>query len=366
MAHGKPVIVIDSGCYHEIPSTCVEKISITSELSQLQHALTKLVFNKHLRAQMGSAAAQYARSSHSVENYATRLLEFLASRKSQEKRIQLENTIIQSVANAASQIGIPASSTQSFSNILSHTIHETLGHSLPPPSDQNNRVLIWCGELQETDNTNAQYIANIAYLLSTKFHHTLEIWCSSESFATALDESLDCSINRKSSQIIFVTPNTLQHIFSIQPHQLLNSNPKEANNLAELANYFSTCSFCLVPICTQQSASALRFPKVVVLRTASPHLAQYVATTNDSETLRAALIPLLNSCTSFSNPDTHLVLPPQKSEQIFQHALSELAKVSLFNPASAVAPKRSTEEHSVFGLATHVFEILHTLTNQGV
>lgn len=74
MMHGKSVIVTNTGFYAELPDTCVRKISPENEIPDMQQALEYLYQNSVERAAMGEAAAQWALSTFTADNYARRLV----------------------------------------------------------------------------------------------------------------------------------------------------------------------------------------------------------------------------------------------------------------------------------------------------
>jgi len=76
---GKPVIVTRTGVYDEVPDDVVVKTDIVDEVESVRQALHRLVFDGGYRAQVASAAREYASCHHSPEVYARELLEFVES-----------------------------------------------------------------------------------------------------------------------------------------------------------------------------------------------------------------------------------------------------------------------------------------------
>lgn len=75
MMAGKPVIVSDVGFYSKLPDTCVYKISPERESEELPLALESIYAHPEDSAAMGARAAEWARTTFSMSNYADRLID---------------------------------------------------------------------------------------------------------------------------------------------------------------------------------------------------------------------------------------------------------------------------------------------------
>lgn len=76
MLFGKPTIVMDIGFYKELPDTCVRKIAIETEVSDLTNELEYLLNNEDERILLGKNATKWAKSVFCPENYARKLVAF--------------------------------------------------------------------------------------------------------------------------------------------------------------------------------------------------------------------------------------------------------------------------------------------------
>ena len=76
LAAGRPLIVNDTGWYHELPETVCLKVP-PRDLQALTQAMLSLAQNAVLRAQMGRAAAEYAQRVHSPAYAAAQYVEFV-------------------------------------------------------------------------------------------------------------------------------------------------------------------------------------------------------------------------------------------------------------------------------------------------
>jgi glycosyltransferase involved in cell wall biosynthesis len=74
MLYGKPVVVIDTGFYRDLPNDCVLKISIESELSQLQSVFERLVDSPDECKALGNLASEYARKTFRADYYARQII----------------------------------------------------------------------------------------------------------------------------------------------------------------------------------------------------------------------------------------------------------------------------------------------------
>ena len=79
MACGVATIVLDSGCFREIPDEAVVKIPDIRTAELLRAAMERLVDDPTLRAEIGGAAREFGRE-RTAAAYARRFLEFLSSR----------------------------------------------------------------------------------------------------------------------------------------------------------------------------------------------------------------------------------------------------------------------------------------------
>jgi glycosyltransferase involved in cell wall biosynthesis len=82
MLHGKPVLVMNAGCYREVPDDCVVKINPEREERELPRALKKLITDSGWRHEVGGRGQQFAQASFRAERYASEFLAFLEEVKS--------------------------------------------------------------------------------------------------------------------------------------------------------------------------------------------------------------------------------------------------------------------------------------------
>ena len=65
----KATIVVDTGCYREIPDDCVMKIDIENEIEEICESLTRLLNDVELRASIAKKGHDWARLNYDVRKY---------------------------------------------------------------------------------------------------------------------------------------------------------------------------------------------------------------------------------------------------------------------------------------------------------
>lgn len=118
MSYGKPVIVHDTGFYHELPNDCVVKIRPNCELEDLANNLRELIANPALRAGIAIRAKRFSEETLKLENFVNEFLEFTSS-------IQMTKPIRQTIDRVAavlSQMGV--SSEMAIVDSVAHNAYE--------------------------------------------------------------------------------------------------------------------------------------------------------------------------------------------------------------------------------------------------
>jgi glycosyltransferase involved in cell wall biosynthesis len=78
LACAKPVIVMNTGCYAEVPDNCVVKITSTDDVSALSAAMERLVQDEKYRRSLGKAAERYVKE-RTAKAYGEKLTAGLAN-----------------------------------------------------------------------------------------------------------------------------------------------------------------------------------------------------------------------------------------------------------------------------------------------
>jgi len=72
----RPVVVLDHGCYSDVPDDAVVKVSVDVDADGLAVVLNSLLMDEQQRGDIGRRAAAYVAAEHTIEEYARRLVEF--------------------------------------------------------------------------------------------------------------------------------------------------------------------------------------------------------------------------------------------------------------------------------------------------
>jgi glycosyltransferase involved in cell wall biosynthesis len=88
MLHGKPVLVMNAGCYSELPDDCVAKINPEGDEQELARVLKKLITDPVWRQEVGGRGQQFAQATFRAERYASDFLAFLEEVKSAKPVLQ--------------------------------------------------------------------------------------------------------------------------------------------------------------------------------------------------------------------------------------------------------------------------------------
>lgn len=89
MYFGKPIIVIDTGFYAEIPDDCAIKINPLNEKADLLRLLRKLTDDEYAREKIGKMGQTFAVENFNTNKYCNSFLEFLTKVKESKPMIDL-------------------------------------------------------------------------------------------------------------------------------------------------------------------------------------------------------------------------------------------------------------------------------------
>ncbi len=76
MLHNKPVVVINTGFYQELPDDCVFKISIENEILELKKTLEYIYENPRQKEEVGLRAGKWSKETFCPEKYAKEIVNF--------------------------------------------------------------------------------------------------------------------------------------------------------------------------------------------------------------------------------------------------------------------------------------------------
>jgi glycosyltransferase involved in cell wall biosynthesis len=144
MAFANPVIVLNSGVFAELPDDCLVKIHLGNEAQELADAFRRLLNDQGLRREIGRRAAAFVAKHCTVEVYASRLKDFLASISATAASNKLLNDCIQINRQVLSDLAFTPQSMPWAVDALWRELAAVCGAESPPSAGR--KVLgVWLG-----------------------------------------------------------------------------------------------------------------------------------------------------------------------------------------------------------------------------
>jgi hypothetical protein len=110
LSAGHPLVVNDVGWFAELPDEVALKVAVgADEVMTLAAELELLAGDPARRERMGVAAAEYARSEHSLERSADL---YVAALEEAAGGLAVENAVVGEFARAADEVGLDAQSEE--------------------------------------------------------------------------------------------------------------------------------------------------------------------------------------------------------------------------------------------------------------
>ena len=242
MSFSKPVIVINSGIYGEMPDNVVIKINkdmVKDELKKVLENDLNLYFDK------GAAAGTFVKEKCSVEEYVRRLLDFCKSADSEHNIAEFKDSILDSLSEYLCEMNINESSVPATTEHIINKVSDILnGQS---KTDDNNRTLgIWAGFLYHVPGLHREGIARfISFLcenLVKHFNVDIEVWSYSfneSEMENCFSEILNnCEFCKK---IKLIHEKNFMDIFEVSEKDILQMGDinEVKDNLSLVAREFS-------------------------------------------------------------------------------------------------------------------------------
>jgi glycosyltransferase involved in cell wall biosynthesis len=309
MAHGNPVVAINSGMYREMPDAAVLKIPASDRGQELARAIEKLTFSDEARLRMGIAAESFAHENFTAEAYAVRFLGFLKSQR--ELSYRPIHASLHEVSAALSAGGFPIEhGTHAVESVLRafRAIVNGPESAMAAETGATLRTLgIWLGFEHETPlhrEGMTRFLRYLAQYLIERHDVDCEIWCYSfneasvrESFRSLLSERRMATririVHEKNCVSAFGTPSSYDRIPDVSVAK---------NNLCELANEFSRADCFLLGICYLDNALALTKPLFIPLHDLVV-LENYRAFVGDNEDFRPYARKIREAVEQFNRRD---------------------------------------------------------------
>ena len=245
MAYGKPVLVLNSGIYGEVPEDVVVRITLEKEQDGLEQALTELV-NGQLDSKLGQRARTFVREQCDVSVYCKHILEFAQTVRMDAKVAALQQRVIADVAQKMSALHLTETSAPASYAAVVDQLAKVFG-SQQPDAD-NHTMGIWMGFPYHVPNLNREGVSRLmGYLVSSMLHYypdvNAEIWCYSFNeeearitFASVQEEDAD--------RIRFITEKNWAEQLGATPAQVQTVGPitEQVDNLICAAREASKAS----------------------------------------------------------------------------------------------------------------------------
>lgn len=255
MAYGKPVIVLNSGFYGEVPKDAVYRINIEDEEYGLEKALRELIDNREMRNSIGENARKFVEEQCSLKIYIKRLIDFLRLiPQSEESSTQLINNSIEETKNIMKQLGFNQHNVPwALQDIISIT-QDVLTATKEKTEYKEERVLgLWVGFNIRIPGLRREgimrFLSSLAYSMLRTQQVRCEVWVYSfneeeikESFHNILSDK------QVSDKFSIITERNWANKLKI--HTTDASLPWEVDevkdNLSELARVYSKAE-CFIP-----------------------------------------------------------------------------------------------------------------------
>ena len=174
MSFGKPVLVIDSGVYGEMPDDSVIKIQYDYMYEGIYRALTNLINDDIAYAETGRNAAEFIKANCSVEVYCEKLLSFINNLAVNKKISDFQQSFMQDIAAKMDRLGISGRNTYSIVNSVGNIFNER---------SENRKVKtigVWAAFPYPIPSLNregiARFMSFMASEITQRYDLNVEVW----------------------------------------------------------------------------------------------------------------------------------------------------------------------------------------------
>ena len=245
MAYGKPVLVLNSGIYGEVPEDVVVRITLEQEQEGLEQALTKLV-NGQLDSELGQRARAFIQEQCDVSVYCKHIIEFAKTVRVDAKVAALQQRVIADVAQRMAALHLTETSAPTSYAAVVDQIAKVFGSQ--QPDSGNHTMGIWMGFPYHVPNLNREGVSRLmGYLVSSMLHYypdvKAEIWCYS--FNEEEARTTFASVQKEdASRIQFITEKNWVEQLGATPAQVRAVGPitEQVDNLIVAAREASKAS----------------------------------------------------------------------------------------------------------------------------
>lgn len=242
MSVGKPVLVINSGIYGEMPDDCVVKIQHDELYKGIYRVLSNLINNKDPYAETGENAKKFIEDNCTVEIYCEKLLDFINNIAVYRKISDFQQDFIQDMTHKMGFLGISGSNSYSIINAVGDIFNDVKS------DDRRVKTIgVWAAFPYAVPNLNREGISRFMSFMiseiSKRYELNVEVWC----YSFNEEEIKKIFSGMESERLVIVTEKNWDQLFSprfdiIDAVGDINEN---LDNLNEAAYYVSKADIML-------------------------------------------------------------------------------------------------------------------------
>ena len=249
MSFNKPVMVLNSGVFGEMPENTVIKLRLENEEKDIERTLTRFLNGDLELDKIGQNAGKFIKENCNTKVYCARLISFLNKIQEEQAVVRLQDRFLASVGTKIAECSIldkklPGSYTmivKTLGGILSERKHEL---------SERVTIGVWAGFKYAIPGLNREGISRfISYLITTLIHNyelDCEIWCYSyneEEMRICFSEILNSPLKNR---LVIITEKNWKDIFKPNMNIVnIVGDIEENSNLANAARYVSRASVFL-------------------------------------------------------------------------------------------------------------------------
>lgn len=181
MSFGKPVLVINSGIYGEMPDDSVIKIEYDNMSADISCALTALINTDGVYSETGKNAEKFIKENCTAEAYCDNLLSFINELSVNKKISEFQERFLQDIAAKMNYLGISEYKTSASFYSVTNSVEKIFNSG----SENHNikTIGVWAAFPYTIPNLNREGISRFMSFMipeiSKKYDLEVEVWCYS-------------------------------------------------------------------------------------------------------------------------------------------------------------------------------------------
>ncbi len=182
MSYSKPVLVINSGVYGEMPDDAVIKLNYSSISAELKSVLEKLVSDKSSFDSYAVNAGKFIAENCTVKAYCKKILDFLNSIGVCEEVTRLQNLVISDTFGKLQSLGFTNQTVPATMNTVVNGLEHIF--NVPKAGKRSLKTIgVWAAFDTPIPNLNREGISRfMSYMIATMVRNydvDAEVWCYS-------------------------------------------------------------------------------------------------------------------------------------------------------------------------------------------